>query len=210
MGGTAEKRVDVRILAATNADLQTKISEGGFREDLYFRLAAFTVSVPPLRERPADIPLLVNHFLKMFATEMAIETPVLTDEAISALIDYTFPGNIRELKNIIERALIESGGSEIQSKHLHFLTARILANSATVEDKSSLEIPLNLQQAEVFLIKRVLMQVNGNISETARLLGIIKPSTESSHKREWSLNRWRKTASPARREYSNSQSSSQR
>jgi len=171
LGGDSEKHVDVRILAATNADLQAKIAEGAFREDLYFRLATFTVSVPPLRERPADIPLLVNHFLQMFATEMAIEMPTLSSEALSALMDYAFPGNVRELKNIIERALIESGGSEIQPKHLHFLP-----DTTSTKDKSSLEIPLNLQQAEVFLIKRVLTQAGGNISEAARLLGIARPT----------------------------------
>jgi len=107
----------------------------------------------------------------MFAIEMAIETPTLSDEALSALMDYAFPGNIRELKNIIERALIESGGSEIQPKHLHFLPI-----TTSAKDESPLEIPLNLQQAEVFLIKRVLMQANGNISEAARLLGITRPT----------------------------------
>ena len=189
LGGSSEKRVDVRILAATNADLQAKIAEGDFREDLYFRLAAFTVPVPPLRERPADIPLLVNHFLKMFATEMAIEIPVLSDEALSTLKTYAFPGNVRELKNIIERALIESGGGEIRSEHLHFTHLRESA-AASPSPTDSIEVnhanhvlpsairvpllslPLNLQQAEAILIQQALEQTNGNISEAARLLGI--------------------------------------
>ena len=121
VGGTDEKHVSVRILTATNANLQTKIASGTFREDLYFRLARFTVNVPPLRERKEDIPLLTAHFLKMFAAEMGIEPPVLTLDALSALEAYQFPGNVRELKNIIEHALILSRGSDIQPEHLHFI-----------------------------------------------------------------------------------------
>jgi len=177
LGGTNEKRVDVRILAATNADLQAKIAEGEFREDLYFRFATFTVTVPPLRERPADIPLLVNHFLKLFANEMTIETPALSDEALSALKAYAFPGNVRELKNIIERALIESGGGEIRPEHLHFTQLRESTSAPSLSTDSiganhAKSLPLNLQQAEVILIQRALEQTNGNISEAARLLGI--------------------------------------
>ncbi len=176
LGGTDEKHVDVRILAATNVDIQAKIAEGAFREDLYFRLAIFTVTVPPLRERPSDIPLLVNHFLQMFAIEMAIETPVLNDEALSALMDYAFPGNVRELKNIIERALIESGGREIRPEHLHFTQLRESAAATLPTDDSEVNhiksLPLNLQQTEAILIQRALEQTNGNISEAARLLGI--------------------------------------
>ena len=121
VGGTSEKHVDVRIIAATNQNLQEKIAQNSFRKDLFFRLTRFTVTVPPLRERKEDIPLLVNHFLKMFATEMGIEHPTINPEAMKALRAYHFPGNVRELKNIIEHALIKSGGSAIQPEHLHFI-----------------------------------------------------------------------------------------
>ena len=178
IGGTREKRVDVRILAATNADLQTKISEGGFRKDLYFRLVAFTVNVPPLRERRADIPLLVSHFLKMFATEMAIKSSVLSDEALSVLKAYAFPGNVRELKNIIERALLESGDGEIRPEHLHFTQLRESTTSqptpADSDDNHTKSLPLNLQQAEAILIQLALEQANGNRTEAAQLLGITR------------------------------------
>jgi len=115
------KHVDVRILSATNTDLQRQISEGKFRMDLYHRLAVFPVFVPPLRERKEDIPLLAEHFLNMFSTDMGIQQPALSQEGLLALESYSFPGNVRELKNIIERALIESGGETIQPEHLHFL-----------------------------------------------------------------------------------------
>ncbi len=186
VGGTHEKHVDVRILAATNVDLQAKIQGGLFREDLYFRLAGFTVHVPPLRERPSDIPLLADHFLRMFATEMGVEAPALTEEVLEALRDYHFPGNVRELKNIIERALIESGGGEIQIEDLQFIHPRASAPTSRRGDLDSTlmspadlspealasTLPLNLKEAEAILIQRALEQTGGSMTETARLLGI--------------------------------------
>ena len=121
VGSTHEKHVDVRIIATTNQNLESKIVQGTFREDLYFRLAGFTVTIPPLRERKEDIPLLTEHFLKMFAQEMGRDNPVLSPEAKEALEAYHFPGNVRELKNIIENALIKSGNSEIHPEYLHFI-----------------------------------------------------------------------------------------
>ena len=175
VGGTHEKHADVRVLAATNTDLQTKIAERTFREDLYFRLAGFTVIVPPLRERKEDIPLLAEHFLNLFATEMGIPKPALSQEALSALASYSFPGNVRELKNIIARALLESDGKEILPEHLHFVSTVSPPSTSTAKKASEAEaseIPLNLNEAEIYLIKRALEHVNGNISEAARLLGI--------------------------------------
>jgi len=131
VGATHERHVDVRILSATNSDLETKIAEGAFRSDLYFRLAGFRVDIPPLREHPEDIPLLTDHFLGLFAADMGTQKPVLGQEALTALISYSFPGNVRELKNIMEHALIESSGSIIQPKHLHFLTTYNVASVAS-------------------------------------------------------------------------------
>jgi transcriptional regulator with GAF, ATPase, and Fis domain len=109
LGAERELRVDVRVVAATNADLDRKIAEASFRPDLYYRLARFTVRTPPLRERTEDIPLLAGHFLELFAREMNRKPPPLTAAALAALEGYDFPGNVRELKNVIERALIQSG-----------------------------------------------------------------------------------------------------
>ena len=176
VGGTHEKRVDVRILAATNTDLQSKIAESTFRSDLYFRLAVFTVIVPPLRDRPEDIPLLAEHFLNLLATEMGMEKkPALSQESLSALASYSFPGNVRELKNIIARALLESDGKEIQPEHLHFVSTVSPSSTSTAKKASETEvseIPLDLNEAEAYLVKRALAQTGGNISEAARLLGI--------------------------------------
>jgi len=122
VGAENQRRADVRILASTNVDLLTKITEGAFQKALYFRLARFPIEVPPLRERREDIPLLVEHFLSLFSEKMGIERPALSDEAKRALETYHFPGNVRELKNMIESALIESNDSTIQPEHLRFIS----------------------------------------------------------------------------------------
>ena len=171
VGGTEEKAVDVRVLAATHADLEAQVREGRFRQDLYFRLAGFPVRVPPLRERREDIPLLAQHFVEMFAIEMGVAPPTITPEALTPLVDYAYPGNVRELKNAIERALIESGGKDIQTQHLH-LSADVTAPAAPSSTPSFDDLPLNMEQAEWVLINRALAQTNGNVAKAARLLGI--------------------------------------
>jgi DNA-binding NtrC family response regulator len=121
VGGTHERHSDVRLLSATNQDLPSRTARKEFRQDLYFRLAQFTVAVPPLRDRPEDVPLLAEHFLEMFAREMGKRRSPLSAEALAQLQRYSFPGNVRELKNIIERALIRSGGGAILPEHLYLL-----------------------------------------------------------------------------------------
>jgi len=160
VGAVKEKHVDVRIIAATNQNLQDKIAQGSFREDLYFRLASFPVEVAPLRERQEDIPLLTEHFLSMFATEMGIEGPEISPEALATLEAYHFPGNIRELKNIIEHALIKSGGSIIQPEHLHFI--EVIPPVAETPEVSGCFVPRNditsatmdIKELEALVIER--------------------------------------------------------
>jgi DNA-binding NtrC family response regulator len=174
IGAQQPKRVDVRVITATNADLAAKIATGVFRQDLYFRLARFVVETPPLRDRPEDIPLLAAHFLQMFAGEMGITPPTLAPEAVALLTVHAFPGNVRELKNVIERALIASGGKAIQKGHIEFPGARpMTAGSATPAAKiPATDLPLNIDDAEQALIQRALEQTNGNVAEAARLLGV--------------------------------------
>ena len=166
LGARQSRAVDVRILAATNADLAAEARAGTFRQDLYFRLARFTVRVPPLRERRGDIALLVRHFVQALAVEMGIGAPDVTAAALVRLESYAFPGNVRELKNIVERALIECRGDAIKPAHLH------LIDSTPPQPIPHGELPLNLEQAELMLIERALEQSGGNISGAARLLGI--------------------------------------
>jgi len=173
VGAGEGREVDVRVLAATNADLQQKIQEGNFRQDLYFRLARFTVTVPPLREREEDIQLLAQHFLSLLAGEMGREAPGLSAEAVESLKGYEFPGNVRELKNIIERALIESGGSDIHPRHLHFFYGEKKDGGSF--SLSLPDLPMDLDQAALQaqrgVIERVMAQCHDNLSEVARLLG---------------------------------------
>jgi DNA-binding NtrC family response regulator len=174
VGATQSKRVDVRVVSATNADLQAKIGVGEFRQDLYFRLARYVVETPPLRERPEDVPLLAGHFLQMFSAEMGMTAPILTPEAVAWLSGYSFPGNVRELKNMIERALIASGGEQIRREHFQVLGG---AAAAPVREGRTVaaavaDLSLNLEEAEQALIQRALEQTRGNVAEAARLLGV--------------------------------------
>ena len=168
VGSNQPRRVDVRVISATNADLQAQIASGAFRQDLYFRLARYTVQTPPLRERREDLPLLATHFLQLFATEMGIAAPPLSDEAVRTLQSYRFPGNIRELKNIMERALILSAGRPVKRDHLQ-LPHGVAKSSAA---PAAGEVPLNLDEAERVLIQRALEQTGGNVAEAARLLNV--------------------------------------
>ena len=177
LGSTREKKVDVRIVAATNANLQQQISVGAFRQDLYFRLAQYEVELPPLRERHSDVPLLATHFLQLFAQEMGVAQPQITCEALDALGAYHFPGNVRELKNIIERSLIESDGEAIAPIHLRLPSTKaagpaLREPAAEVFIEPSGDLPLNLEEAETILIRRALAETGGNIAEAARRMGI--------------------------------------
>jgi DNA-binding NtrC family response regulator len=155
VGGVKEKQVDVRIIAATNQNLLNQIAQGDFREDLYFRLERFTVTVPPLRERQGDIPLLVEHFLSLFATEMGIPLPALSPAALRMLEDYHFPGNVRELKNIIERAMLKSSGeATITPQHLQFIDSSDFPVAHTATSPQKVEFSQELQQIEELVIQR--------------------------------------------------------
>src|SRR5271155_5294121 len=130
LGGIQEIQVDVRILAATNVDLRKEVSEGRFREDLFYRLNVITVDLPPLRSRREDIPLLATHFLKRFSDENSLLLRSLSSDAIRALVDYDWPGNVRELENIIERGVVLSSGPSINSDLLPgHLTGRSYSSS---------------------------------------------------------------------------------
>ncbi len=174
VGAQRGKRVDVRVVAATNADLSLRIDDRRFRQDLFFRLARFTVAVPPLRDRRDDIPLLTEHFLTTLAAEMGRKAPELGQDILDRLLDYDFPGNVRELKNVIERALIESRGSEIQPGHLHFLPSPATGRAAgDAELAHALPFDLDdaVSKAESLVLDLALEKAGGNLTEAVRLLG---------------------------------------
>ena len=119
MGGTETRSVDIRLVAATNKDLKGLAVQGAFRQDLYFRLSVFPITVPPLRERPEDIPILARYFLQKFAAEQKKRGPiVLPPETLAALAAHSWPGNVRELENTIERALILGEGERLRPEDL--------------------------------------------------------------------------------------------
>jgi DNA-binding NtrC family response regulator len=134
VGSTKAKPIRVRVLTATNQDLSERIARKRFRQDLYFRLAGFIVNVPPLRERVDDIGLISQHFLGLLCREMGKELAELSSEAMGALEAYGFPGNVRELKNIIEHALIKSGGRTIEVSHLQLLDWRPVTGAKLVSE----------------------------------------------------------------------------
>jgi len=173
VGASHSREVDVRIIAATNANLETRIADGAFRQDLYFRIAHYIIATTPLRERIGDVAVLADHFLKTIAPELGVKPPAFSPAALATLKGYHFPGNVRELKNIIERALIQSGGEIIEPEHLHLLH-RVAPSppSRTMGLEPTTALPLNLAEAEDALIQRALQQTGGNIADAARLLGV--------------------------------------
>ncbi|MBD3182457.1 hypothetical protein GF312_09210 [Candidatus Poribacteria bacterium] len=155
VGGSHERHVDVRIIAATNQNLAESIRKGTFREDLYFRLTRFTVEAPPLRERKEDLPLLIDHFLNMLSVEMGIPRPTLSSEVLELIMNYPFPGNVRELKNIIEHGLIRSSGeSTIRPEHLHLVDLN--SQNAEQDPASSIDKDdeVDLEHIEEIMIQR--------------------------------------------------------
>jgi DNA-binding NtrC family response regulator len=157
--------VSVRIIAATNRDLQKAVNDGGFRSDLYYRINTICIALPPLRERVVDIPLLANHFLKQFGGS---NPPRLTEEAIHALEGYRWPGNIRELRNVIERAVLLANGGVIHAHDLP-LTSNIIG-SGTVAGGNGQKA--SLSDLERQHIESVLQQTNWHQGKAATMLGI--------------------------------------
>jgi DNA-binding NtrC family response regulator len=172
VGGTETIAVDVRLIAATNRNLEQAIREGKFREDLYYRLSVFPIEVPSLRERPQDIPPLVEHFLKAHGRGL----DDMDRNTMDQLVAYHWPGNVRELQNVIERAVILAGSDRIETSHLPFLT------SSEAPDPSA-RGELNLEQLERDSILRALRQSGGNKTEAARLLGITRRALYSRMER---------------------------
>ena len=171
VGGTSGRKVSVRIVAATNINLPGKIAAGQFREDLYYRLNHFNITVPPLRHRREDIPALAAHFLKLFAVELKRPVPTLHADALQQLLAHDYPGNIRELKNTIERAMIHAGGGEIRAGHIVFASGaptRAIDGVASPSPRKN----YNLAENEDRLIAEAIAAVSGNLSAAARLLGV--------------------------------------
>ncbi|TKB10673.1 sigma-54 dependent transcriptional regulator [Desulforhopalus sp. IMCC35007] len=175
VGGEETISVDVRIIAATNRDLEEEVAAGRFREDLYYRLNVVMLTVPPLRERSSDIALLVEHFAEKFAKKNRRALDKITDQCMKYLKQYSWPGNVRELENAIERGIILMRGSELTEKSLPLPIQKISLKEDEVDDQS----PTSLFDAEKQLIMKTIKETDGNKSEAARRLGITRKTLQN-------------------------------
>ncbi|MGC8719208.1 MAG: sigma-54-dependent transcriptional regulator [Thermodesulforhabdaceae bacterium] len=172
VGGVDEIPVDVRIIAATNKNLKKEVELGYFRQDLYYRLNVITIQVPPLRERKDDIPLLCHYFVDKFSKAQKKNITEISDSVISILMEYEFPGNVRELENIMERAVTLATGKRIEVEHLPLDLQQRLFH-ITHPQKSEF---LTLEEHEREYIRWVLAKTRGNKSKAAEILGIDRVS----------------------------------
>ncbi len=167
-GGKEEIKVDVRILAATNKNIQAALAAGELRLDLYYRFSVIEIFLPPLRERKEDIPLLVASFFETFCMTHQKPPMRLSDEALEAVIQYDWPGNVRELRNVIERAVIMSQSRIISSESLPERISRIVPRSNFV----SIPLGTPLREIEKIMIQQTLAYVGNNKAKAARVLGL--------------------------------------
>ncbi|HSK46866.1 MAG TPA: sigma 54-interacting transcriptional regulator, partial [Coriobacteriia bacterium] len=180
LGGTRSIDVDVRVVAATNRDLQQLIADGTFREDLFYRLNVVPVTLPPLRQRPSDVPLLVAHFLDKYNAG----SKRLSSEAMKALAEYQWPGNIRELENTIERIVILSHSDEIGLDEL----PSEIKSGLGIGDRSGSrfrmpEDGVNLEEVELDLIRQAIDRTGGSVPKAAKLLGLTAKTLEARMQR---------------------------
>ena len=167
VGAERAERTEARVVAATHRDLEAMVAERTFREDLYYRLRVVEIVIPPLRDRPSDIPLLAAHMIRSAATTLATGAPILADDALSRLMEHTWPGNVRELENCLTRAVVLAAGSVVRADHLSI-------GSPSSRAPASLTVrPLDeIEREEVM---RALAVTDGHKTRAAELLGVSRP-----------------------------------
>jgi transcriptional regulator with PAS, ATPase and Fis domain len=189
LGGRAEQTVDVRVIAATNANPGEAVKSGRLREDLYYRLNVFTIELPPLRQRKDDLSLLIQSFLAEFNAKNSKSVKAVEPSAMRMLEQYNWPGNVRELRNVIERAVILSSGEFIEAKHFPPL---LIEGSDAVKPTVALQPGMTVEEAEERLILLTLEHTGDNKTRAAEILGI---SLKTLHNK---LNRLRGRSAPGR------------
>lgn len=187
IGGTHPIPIDIRLVAATNRNLRTMISEGAFREDLFFRLNIIPIDLPPMRERKGDVPLLISHFVRQFASDLGKDIRGVAPDAMSYLEEYAFPGNVRELENIIERAVVLTDGDLLQMEDLEL--GFCVDNAAAAVDDDY--VPQNVEElketkrqirekaiepVEKAFVLHALKRNNWNITRAAEETGMLRPN----------------------------------
>ncbi len=197
VGGVQPIKVDVRLVAATNVDLRKEVDAGRFRQDLYFRLNVFPITLPPLRDRRDDIPLLMQHFLERYSAKYSRKVDMFTTQAVNALLRYDYPGNVRELQNIMERAVISAGTDGVVDVQHLFPPGKIPPDLPYLMDSSgmlresenpgepagdgsgangliarALDTGLSIRQWDEQLCREALARARGNVAKAARMLGL--------------------------------------
>ena len=178
VGGNETIDIDVRILAATNKSLEQMIENGSFREDLFYRLNVIPIDVPPLRERTGDIRVLLNYFLEYFAHELKTQPKELSEEAMNLLESYTFPGNVREMRNLVERLYILTSGETIEAEDVkpNLTTGDSDSNGATYSFLETKDFSEVRKEFEVYYLTNQLEKYDWNISTVAEKLGMAQPN----------------------------------
>ncbi len=185
VGGVRTIRVDVRVVAATNVDLQAEVAAGRFREDLFYRLNVVPITIPPLRERISDLPLLVDHFLAKYNQRLGRSLESVSPAALEQLGSWHWPGNVRELENVMERAVLLADGLVLQPADLHGVGEAVPPTPARA-DGEQLDLKeyvrLHTARLERSRIQRALEQESGNVTQAARKLGISRKSLQTKMK----------------------------
>lgn len=182
VGGSEEIETDARIIAATNKDMSEAIEKGEFRKDLFYRLSVIELHVPPLRERKADIPLLADHFLEEFSDKHGVPKKELSDRSLDLLVNYHWPGNVRQLRNTIERCVILCQEGMITSQHIpkeilesvdgDLKHVSVGDNNQNDPNQINLSVGLSMEEVERIFIGRTLDSVDNNKSKAAKILGV--------------------------------------
>jgi DNA-binding NtrC family response regulator len=168
VGGNKKLKVDVRLIAATNKDIEQAVADGTFRQDLYYRLNVITIKMPPLREKTSDIPLLVDYFIKKYNEENNKTIEGVTHNAMAGLMAYNWPGNVRELENMVERAVVMCNERTIGRRYFP-----VVADAKEAMHEETPPIPgSTLAEIEKYAIQRTLEEVGGNRTRAAEMLGI--------------------------------------
>ncbi len=174
LGGRASRKIDFRLITATNEDLEDCVRKGRFREDLYFRINVVPIFIPPLRERKGDIPLLIDHFLRIYSTAAKKPLKTMTPDALEILEDYSWPGNVRELENVVQRLVVMIPGHVITPEHLpqHLLHHSASGQEAMLIPEQGVDFDTEIQRIEVAYIKAALRRADGKKAAAAKLLQI--------------------------------------